>query len=108
MQFDYTCKSLHFSWALSTCPSHWKLLLPSSVTASLFHTFVFIPCMGRQNHPASVYLVASALFGFYSYSTAQFQLDYYTRVTNARLYTFFRLLDACMRVHLRSMTYECS
>ena len=42
------------------------------------------------------------------YSTAQFQLDYYTRVTNARLYTFFRLLDAYMRVHLRSMTYECS
>ena len=67
MQFDYTCKSLHFSWALSTCRSYWKLLLPSLVTASLFHTFVFIPCMGRQNHPASVYLVASALFGFYSY-----------------------------------------
>ena len=42
------------------------------------------------------------------YSTAQFQLDYYTRVTNAQLYTFFILLDACMRVHLRSMTYECS
>ena len=35
-----------------------------------------------------------------NYSTAQFQLDYYTRVTNAQLYTFFRLLNACMRVHL--------
>ena len=44
----------------------------------------------------------------WTYSTAQFQLDYYTRVINAQLYMFFRLLDACMRVHLRSMMYECS
>ena len=28
------------------------------------------------------------------------------RVTNARLYMFFRLLDACMRIHLRLMTYS--
>ena len=40
-----------------------------------------------------------------SYSTAQFKLDYFTRVTTARLYTIFRLLDACMRVHERLMTY---
>ena len=43
------------------------------------------------------------------YGRAQFKLDYYTNATTAQLYMifiFFRILDKCLHVHERSMTFR--
>ena len=95
--FSESCDAatVHTTSSVTTKPS--PAINPSQISHSK---------QGEVNNV--VYVNNTAIYCITMYSTAQFQLDYYTRVRNAQLYTFFRLLDACMCVHLRSMAYKCS